>query len=77
MELTDIISTVSNVGFPIALCCYVVYLKQQDQIRHEQNVKEISAQHDAREADFARAMQQTAAALSELSALLKGGSNNA
>lgn len=71
MDITEIISTISNVGFPIALCCYIVYLKQQDQIRHEKQIQDITDKHDQREADFARAMEDTAKALTELSTLLK------
>lgn len=79
MELTDIVSIISNMGFPVALCCYVIYLKQQDQIRHEKAIAELQQQHDAREGDFAETMRKTAEATTELSTLIKqmvGGDHN-
>lgn len=76
MEIGEIVSIVSNVGFPIGLCCYILYLKQKDLENYQQQLTDIQSKHDARESDFANAMQETAKALTELSTLMREGRSN-
>lgn len=64
-EFESIIQIISNVGFPIALCVYVLYLMDKR-----------DKAHDAKESEFAAAMQENAKALSELSTMIKEMKNN-
>lgn len=41
MELTDIITFVSNVGFPILACVYLARQSQKNMDRHQEEIDEL------------------------------------
>lgn len=41
MDLATIGSLISSVGFPIAACCYMVYLHNKSEDRHREEVEKL------------------------------------
>lgn len=62
--LTQVMDIIGNSGFPIALCVYILHLKEKRDDKH-----------DEREKEFAAAMQETAKALTEMSTILREKGN--
>ena len=41
MDISTIASLISSVGFPIAACCYMVYLHNKSEERHREEVDKL------------------------------------
>lgn len=43
MEIADVISIISNVGFPIFIVVYLLYLQNKNDERYDTNIKELNS----------------------------------
>lgn len=60
MEINEIVSLISNVGFPIAVCCVLFYYITQQSNKHKQEIDKLS-----------ETLQGNTQVLTELTTLIK------
>ncbi len=66
MELNDILSAITTVGFPIVVCLIVMVYVKYISDKNSEQIKEITAEHKTEVAEMTKAIENNTIALTKL-----------
>ena len=75
MELNDILSAITTVGFPIVVCLIVMVYVKYISDKNSEQIREITAEHKTEVAEMTKAIENNTIALTKLLERL-GDTNN-
>ena len=70
---TDLVNLIGSVGFPIVACCYMAWLHNEQEKRHEEKEE----QHSHERVAMTEALTKMNVVLSDIKDMLGGGGKNA
>ena len=66
MDLTNILTAIGSVGFPIVACCAMAYFFSQVNNNYRADIKELTAEHKEEMANMTQAVNNNTLALQRI-----------